>query len=124
MMAVDDAAIMRFRAVVANRDALTGAVAQVERTLNDWRQTAMADLRREIAIVERSAGSIYVTVAEKSKQRLAQLRSQVVEVEREIDQLTVERDRLQERRAAATQLACRCRDYLREQGALPHLLEF
>lgn len=64
------------------------------------------------------------TVAEKAKQRLAQLRVQVAEVQREIDQLTAERDRLQQRRDHANELACRCRDFLREQGALPPNMEF
>jgi chromosome segregation ATPase len=123
-MVVDDAVIGRFRAVVANRDALTGAVAQVERAINDWRQTALLELTREIAIVEPSTRSIYQTVAEKSKHRLAQLRAQVAEVEREIAQLTAQRDRLQQRRDHANELACRCRDYLRERGALQPSMEF
>lgn len=121
---IEEHALVRFRALVADLHSANGAVREVEMRLNDWRATALMDLRREISIVERSTGSIYPTVAEKSKRRLAQLHVQVAEVEREIAQLTAERDRLQQRRDVATQLACRCRDYLRERGVMPRELEF
>ena len=121
---IDEAVISRFRVRLGDLNALNGAVREIERTINDWRQAALMDLNREIAIIEPSTRSIYPTVAEKSQQRLAQLRAQVAEVEREITQLTAERDRLQQRRDVATELACRCRDYLRERGAMPHSLEF
>ena len=101
---INEAVISRFRARPGDLNALNGAVREIERTINDWRQTALMDLNREIAITEPSTRSIYPTVAEKSKQCLAQLRAQVAEVEREITQLTAERDRLQQRRDVATQL--------------------
>ena len=82
------------------------------------------DLNREIAVVEPTTRSIYPTVAEKSKQRLAELRQQVAEVEAELSRLTAQRDRLQQRRDAANELASKCRDYLRERSALPRNMEF
>lgn len=41
-----------------------------------------------------------------------------------LDHQVAELARLQSRRDDATHLACRCRDYLREQGTLPRELDF
>lgn len=121
---VDEAVISRFRSRVADLRALEGALAQIEREANDWRGTALLDLNREIAIVEPTTKSVYLTVVEKAKARLAQLRARVAEVDAELARLAAERDRLAQRRDAANLLACKCRDFLRERGMLTPELEF
>ena len=110
---MNEAALVRFRAIVTDLRSVTGAVREIERQIAD-RQPALFALNQEAAaIAARRYGTPEGQKAQRS--RLEQLRAEVAEVQREINHLKSERERLEPRRDAATRLACRCRDYLVEK---------
>jgi uncharacterized protein (DUF3084 family) len=117
-MTVPESALAKFRAVVGDLHAVNGAIREVERRINDFRPT-LWDLNTEIGRVERDTRSPWPESAAKAQQRLERLRADVAEVQREIDRLTTERERLQRRRDAASQLACGCRDLIISKFNLP-----
>jgi hypothetical protein len=103
--------------------ALDAAVGDLSRRLSDHRRHA-AEIAAERQRAEGSKWSPHEDARKAIARRLTELNVAAAEAQAEIDRLTIELARLQERRGAASQLACRCRDFLRERQALPRELDF
>jgi hypothetical protein len=110
-------AVKTYRRRLDGLRAIDAAAGDLERRLSDHCRSLFA-LNAERQRIESGAPSPYQDVKRAIAQRLSEIAVAASPAQAEIDRLSAELSRLQERRGAAARLLARCKEYLAQEHAV------